>query len=404
MLIASVILNLLLLVVIAFLLHKKSTVSLSLELLQKELERISFENAQLNQTLALERGSGLKLNNKIIELETNQRNLESYGKNMQVQFENLANKIFQANTKELKEKSFSDISNLLSPLKDKISEFEKRIADSFNTDIKERYSLSKEIAKMAMQTEQMIKETGNLTKALKGEQKIQGCWGELILAKVLECSGLQAGRDYTLQKKLENNSIPDVVINLPDDKYFIIDAKTSLKHYELYIKTNSAEDLTLFLKSIKSHIKNLASKEYHNSDDLPNPGFVFMFIPIESAYLLALSHDPELRSLAMQNRIFIVSPNSLIAMLQAVASVWKIADQNRNAAEIASKAGAMYDKFVLFVEELKKVGNSIKSAELAYTTAMSRLKDGSGNLIRRAEALKDMGINNKKEINEDLLT
>jgi DNA recombination protein RmuC len=402
-LIISVALNIFFAFILIFLSYKKVTISLNLNILQKEYERLSSENAELNKSLNIQKDLVINLNNNIIELKTNQKNYESSEKHMQIQFENLANKIFQNSTQELKEKSFSDITNILSPLKEKISEFEKRIEDSFNTDIKERYSLSKEITKMAMQTEQMIKETNNLTRTLRGEQKVQGTWGELILSKVLECSGLQAGRDYTLQKKLENNLIPDVVINLPDNKHFIIDAKTSLKHYELYLNTNNAEDLNYFLKSVKSHIKNLAGKEYHHSNELLNPGFVFMFIPIESAYSLALSHDPDLRSLAMQNKIFIVSPNSLIAMLQAVSSVWKIVDQNTNAAEIASKAGAMYDKFVLFLEELKKIGNSIKQAETAYITAMSRLKEGSGNLIKRAEALKDMGINSKKQINDDIL-
>lgn len=342
-----------------------------------------------------------ELERRAASLETEKKTFSFYQDNLQGNFEQLAKKVFDNNSHNFKEKSSLDIKALLEPFKNKIAEFEKRIEDSFNSDIKERYSLSREIGKMASQTDKMIAETTTLSRALRGESKTQGAWGELILSKVLEHSGLQKDRDYTMQYKLENNTIPDVVINLPDSKHLIIDAKTSLKHYDLYINSNEAEYLKDFLQSIKAHIKNLSGKKYYNNTQLLNPGFVFMFIPIESAYALALSQDLELKTFALKNRIIIVSPNSLIAMLQTVSSVWRIVEQNKNATEIAYKAGMMYDKLVNFVEDIKRIGSSIIQLEKNYNEALNKLSIGKGNLIKKAEELKIMGIDTKKQINED---
>jgi DNA recombination protein RmuC len=386
-----------------FLLCRYFVIRAKLHFVHENLQKLENENCQLKTLNQHQAQTITDAKSKITQLDAQKNSIEFAQKNIQVQFENLANKIFEDSRKKLADCSSADIKTILDPLKAKISDFEKRIETSFNADIKERYSLASQIAKMATQTDKMTQETQKLTRALRGENKIQGAWGELVLAKVLECSGLQNGRDYTLQKSLETNLIPDVVINLPDGKHLVIDAKTSLKHYESYLNTNEKQSLDLFIKSIKSHIKNLSSKEYQLSQKLFNPGFVFMFIPIESAYCTLSACEPELKVFAMQHKIVITSPNSLMAMLQTVASVWKIVEQNKNAAEIARRAGGMYDKFVLFVEEFKKIGNAICQADKSYQEAMNRLKNGSGNLIRRAEYLKGMGVPTAKQISDDLL-
>ncbi|AHX11083.1 rmuC family protein [Neorickettsia helminthoeca str. Oregon] len=401
MLLILTISNVVLVLIVGYLGYLRVRAGLILEREREKIERLSAELLEIRALYEKEGASNDELTKRVVQLEAEKKSFEYSQKAMYMEFENLANKILESNTNKFRERSLSDLSTLLDPLKVKIAEFEKRIEDSFSVDIKERYSLSREIARMASQTEKMIDEASKLSKSLRGDNKAQGLWGELVLSKILEHSGLQKDRDYTLQQKLGNSSIPDVIINLPDEKHLVIDAKTSLKHYDLYVQTNEKEHLELFLKSIRSHIKNLAGKEYHAAHELFTPGFVFMFVPIESAYMLALSSDSELKELALRNRVMLVSPNSLIAMLQAVSSVWKIVDQNKNANEIAKKAGAMYDKFVLFVEELVKVGNAIAHSDRLYKSAINKLRDGRGSLFKRAEDLKMMGISANKELKDN---
>lgn len=401
MLLFLVISNVLFVLLSLYLGYVKVRTATIMEKDREKLDCLLQELSDYETAFKEKEGSNIELSMRVAQLESEKKSFEYSQKAMYAEFETLASKILESSATRLKEQSTSDIGGLLEPLKTKITEFEKRIEESFNTDIKERYSLAKEIARMASQTDKMIEEANKLGRSLRGESKAQGLWGELVLSKILECSGLQKGRDYSLQQKLENETIPDVVINLPDGKHLVVDAKTPLKHYDMYIHTGEKRYLDDFLKSVRVHVKGLSGKEYHSAQELFTPGFVFMFIPIESAYALALSNDLELKDLALRSRVMIVSPNSLIAMLQAVSSVWKIVDQNKNAGEIARKAGAMYDKFVLFAEELMKIGNAISNSDRLYRSAMNKLKDGRGSLLKRAEDLRGMGIQTNKELQDD---
>ncbi|ACT69125.1 DNA recombination protein RmuC [Neorickettsia risticii] len=395
--------NILLVLASLYLVYVKVRTSTILENEQEKLDKALRELSESESICKKLEEENSDLMRRVVQLESEKKSFEYSQRAMYAEFETLASKILEGSAVRLKEQSINDIGGLLEPLKLKITEFEKRIEESFHADIKERYSLAKEIARMASQTDRMIEEANKLGRSLRGDSKTQGSWGELVLSKILECSGLQKGRDYMLQQKLENDTIPDVIINLPDGKHLVVDAKTPLKHYDLYINTHEKGHLENFLKSVRNHVKNLSGKEYHSAQELFTPGFVFMFVPVESAYALALSTDLELKELALRSRVMIVSPNSLVAMLQAVSSVWKIVDQNKNANEIAKKAGAMYDKFVLFVDELAKIGHSIANSDRLYRSAMNKLRDGRGSLLSRAEDLKGMGIQANKEINEDRL-
>lgn len=257
----------------------------------------------------------------------------------------------------------------------------------------------------------MSKETLNLTKALKGDNKIQGNWGELVLERVLEKSGLEKGREYEVQKSHTNEEgsrvLPDVVINLPDGKKMVIDSKVSLNSYEKYINEEEEIPKNIHLKdhvsSIKRHVEQLGNKNYQNLYSMESPDFVLLFIPIEPAFALALNEDTYLYNKAFEKNIVIVTPSTLLATLRTIDSMWTNQKQQENALEIAKQAGALYDKFEGFVVDLVKVGNKIKDSKTEYDNAMNKLVDGSGNLIKRVENLKIMGAKAKKSLPENII-
>lgn len=327
------------------------------------------------------------------------------------EFENLANKILEEKTNKFTEQNKENMKNILSPLQDKIQLFEKKVEDTHKESIDYHAALRQQILGLREMNEQMSKETVNLTKALKGDSKMQGNWGELVLERVLEKSGLEKDREYYVQQAHISEDgqrvFPDVVINLPDGKKMIVDSKVSLTAYE---KFSNEEDETLrngYLKehvnSIKRHVEQLGEKNYQDLYQIESPDFVLLFIPIEPAFAMALNEDNALYNKAFEKNIVIVTPSTLLATLRTIDSMWTNQKQQENAYEIARQAGALYDKFEGFVADLVKVGNKIKDSKTEYDAAMNKLVEGKGNLITSVEKLKKMGAKAKKSLPEAVL-
>jgi DNA recombination protein RmuC len=327
------------------------------------------------------------------------------------EFENLANKILEEKTNKFTEQNKENLKNILSPLQDKIQLFEKKVEDTHKESIDYHAALRQQILGLREMNAQMSKETLNLTKALKGDNKMQGNWGELILERVLEKSGLEKGREYEVQQSFTtdegNRVFPDVVINLPDGKKMIVDSKVTLTAYERYINEEDddvkAQHLKEHVMALKRHVDQLSAKNYHDLYQMESPDFVLLFIPIESAFALALNEDTSLYNKAFEKNIVIVTPSTLLATLRTIDSMWANQKQQENAMEIARQAGGLYDKFQGFVDDLIKVGNKIKDSKTEYDNAMNKLVEGSGNLVTRVENLKKMGAKAKKSLPENLL-
>jgi DNA recombination protein RmuC len=327
------------------------------------------------------------------------------------EFENLANKILDEKSNKFTEQNKENMKNILSPLQEKIQLFEKKVDDTHKESIDYHAALRQQILGLKDMNLQMSKETLNLTKALKGDSKMQGNWGELILERVLEKSGLEKDREYFVQQShtnAEGNRVyPDVVINLPDGKKMIVDSKVSLTAYEKYINEEDDNLKTGFLKehvnSIKRHVEQLGDKNYHDLYQIESPDFVLLFIPMEPAFALALNEDTTLYNKAFEKNIVIVTPSTLLATLRTIDSMWTNQKQQENAFEIARQAGALYDKFEGFVADLIKIGKKIDESKSEYQGAMNKLVDGSGNLIKRVENLKKMGAKTQKSLPENIL-
>lgn len=328
------------------------------------------------------------------------------------EFENLANKILEEKTTKFTEQNKENLKNILSPLQDKIQLFEKKVEDTHKESIDYHAALRQQILGLREMNEQMSKETLNLTKALKGDSKMQGNWGELILERVLEKSGLEKGREYEVQQSFTteegNRVFPDVVINLPDGKKMIVDSKVTLTAYEKYINEEDDNLKSQFLKehliSLKRHIDQLSEKNYHDLYQMESPDFVLLFIPIESAFALALNEDTTLYNKAFEKNIVIVTPSTLLATLRTIDSMWTNQKQQENAVEIARQAGALYDKFHGLLSDLISVGKKMDDAKAGYSDAMNKLIDGKGNLITSVEKLKKMGAKAKKALPENILS
>jgi DNA recombination protein RmuC len=327
------------------------------------------------------------------------------------EFENLANKILEEKTTKFTEQNKENLKNILSPLQDKIQLFEKKVEDTHKESIDYHAALRQQILGLREMNEQMSKETLNLTKALKGDSKMQGNWGELILERVLEKSGLEKDREYFVQQSFVtddgNRVFPDVVINLPDGKKMIVDSKVTLTAYERYINEEDDALKAQFLKehviSINRHVEQLGNKNYHDLYQMESPDFVLLFIPIESAFALALNEDTTLYNKAFEKNIVIVTPSTLLATLRTIDSMWTNQKQQENALEIARQAGALYDKFEGFVSDLVKIGKKMDEAKIEYQGAMNKLVDGKGNLITSVEKLKKMGAKAKKALPENII-
>ena len=327
------------------------------------------------------------------------------------EFENLANKILEEKTVKFTEQNKENLKNILSPLQDRIQLFEKKVEDTHKESIDYHAALRQQILGLREMNEQMSKETINLTKALKGDSKMQGNWGELVLERVLEKSGLEKDREYLVQQSHTtedgNRVFPDVIINLPDGKKMIIDSKVTLTAYERFINEEDDNLKNQHLKehvvSVNRHVEQLGNKNYQDLYQMESPDFVLLFIPIESAFAVALNEDTTLYNKAFEKNIVIVTPSTLLATLRTIDSMWTNQKQQENAIEIARQAGALYDKFEGFVADLIKIGKKMDEAKIEYGNAMNKLVDGKGNLVNSVEKLKKMGAKAKKALPEAVL-
>ena len=392
-----------------------------LEMERQRVADMKEQLAQLKADLGKERNHVLELNNSLAATEADYRNLqerlqEQKGeiKELQeqftLQFKNLANDIFEEKSKKFTDQNKVNISELLNPLKEKISDFEKRVEANSKESLEQSTALREQLKGLRDLNQQMTREAENLTKALKGDTKAQGTWGEFILESILEKSGLEKNREYFVQDSYTNDDgrrlQPDVVISLPDDKSLIIDSKVSLVAYERYVN-EAGEDHELHVKahlvSMRQHIKGLSEKNYQQRYGVKGLDFVLMFIPVEPAFSLAVQADAELFNAAYEKNIVIVSPSTLIATLRTIANIWKNEYQNQNAMEIARQGGNLYDKFVAFTDDLVKVGKSLESTQGVYKEAMKKLYEGKGNLVNRAEAIKKLGAKTSKTLDQKLI-
>ncbi len=383
---------------------------------QQELnERQNSEIKELqndkNQLIGLK--SQLAAQNESLQqlLDSQKEEIVKIQEEAKLQFENLANKILEEKTLKFTEQNQQNLKNILNPLQEKITDFEKKVENTHKESIDYHAALRQQILGLKEMNLQMSKETLNLTKALKGDSKIQGNWGELVLERVLEKSGLEKGREYEIQKSFtteEGNRVqPDVIINLPDGKKMIVDSKVSLTAYEKYINEEDDEQKNSFLKehvnSLKRHVEQLGSKNYQHLYQMESPDFVLLFIPIEPAFAIALNEDTQLYNKAFERNIVIVTPSTLLATLRTIDSMWTNQKQQENAYEIARQAGALYDKFDGFVTDLVKIGKKMDEAKTEYEGAMNKLVDGKGNLITSVQKLKIMGAKAKKSLPDAIL-
>lgn len=364
-------------------------------------------NLQIN-SLSIEKVR-IEEKNKFLETRLTEQKTEigNLQEKFEKEFENLANRIFTQKNNESK----TNIAEILNPLKEKISDFEKKVQDVYEKDTRERSSLSEQLKNLKELNKQMTDEAQNLTKALKGDRNIQGAWGEFILESILEKSGLEKGREYLIQQTIKSedgtNLRPDVIINLPDNKSMVVDSKVSLVAYERYCSCETNDERKIYLNehnaSLRKHIKLLSPKDYQNLYGLQSLDFVLLFIPIEPAFAAAVQGDNTIFNDAFDKNIVIVSPSTLLATLRTIASIWKQEKQNRNALDIAKKSGELYDKFVNFAEDLIKVGKNLNTAQDSYKEAMKKLSEGSGNLVSRSQKLKEMGAKASKNLPQNLV-
>jgi len=388
---------------------------------QEKNKSLQGQVTELSDKLQLERQRVEDLNRTLSTTEANYKNLEErlderkkevaeLQDKFTKEFENLANKILEDKSKKFTDLNKTNLTDLLNPLKEKISDFEKKVELSHKDSIDRHSALREQIINLKELNQQITKEAGNLTKALKGDSKAQGNWGEYILESILEKSGLVKGREYLVQESITTDDgkrlQPDVVIKLPENKNIIIDSKVSLVAYERFV-SSAEEDTTAYLKqhilSLRQHIKGLSEKNYQTLYSIGSLDFVLLFVPIEPAFSTAAQHDREIFNDAFEKNIVIVSPSTLIATLRTIASIWKQEQQNKNTVEIARQATALYEKFKGFTDDLIELGNQLRRTQNSYEGAMNKLSTGTGNLVKRVEEFKKLGIKPSKNIDQRLL-
>ena len=336
--------------------------------------------------------------------------LQEAKQSLSQEFENLANRIFEDKQAKFTVQNKEALEVTLSPLRRDIGDFRKQVESAYDKETADRNKLVGQLSELQKQTMQVSADAVSLANALRGDNKAQGNWGEFILEKLLEDSGLSKGREYDTQVALKDESgkrrNPDVIIHLPEGRDIVIDAKVSLVDYERYLHADTDElkqqCLRQHLNSLRAHIKGLSHKDYENLDGVNSLDFVLIFIPVEAAFMVALDQDPEMMRDAYDRGIILVSPSTLMVTLRTIKNLWRYADQNRNAQLIADKAGGLYDQFVLYIEALDEVGKHINKSQEAWDSARKRLSTGKGNLIRRTEELKKLGAKAKKSLPDDL--
>jgi DNA recombination protein RmuC len=372
-----------------------------LEVIEANNNRLLQENKELQDYIS-------ELSKQLTALETREEALLEKEKSIRVEFDNIARKILEDNTKKLSESSSLKLQDVLNPFREKLNEFHKKVDDVYVKEEKERYSLKEEIKRLVETHESLHSQAENLAKALKGDNKLQGNWGEIQLYNILEQSGLVAGVDYVSQGRGlglfsddGDRQMPDVIVNLPENKHIIIDAKVNLLHYESYINAideEKEEHLKLFISSIKEQIKNLSGKAYQSNEALGSPDFTMMFMPIESAYTLAILEDATLHNFAWSKKIILASPSVLFAMLKSVAYGISNDRKNKNIEEILRQSSGMYDKFVDFVGDMEEINKSINKSQESYSLAMNKLSTGKGSLVARVENIRKLGLTPKKRL------
>jgi DNA recombination protein RmuC len=386
---------------------------------EEKFNSLQITSQKLTEELAGERKRNEYLNTQVARAETENKNLgenlekqkaelETIQKKFTTEFENIANKILKQNSQEFTIVNQKNIGDILNPLKEKIQTFEKKVEDTYQKGIKDQTDLKAELKKLYDLNTRISEEANNLTRALKSDSKKQGNWGEVILERVLERSGLVKGQEYKTQETARNEAgdmiRPDVVVYLPDNKHIIIDSKVSLVAYESFINDEDQVKRDVYLKqhvdSIRNHVKGLSEKSYSNVAAYDSPDFVLLFMPIESAFSAAIQADVELFNFAWEKKIVMVSPTTLLATLRTIASIWKHEKQTQNAMEIATQGGALYDKFVGFLKDLEDLGIQIGRVSKTYDEAKRKLADGSGNIVKRVENLKKLGAKTTKSIPE----
>jgi DNA recombination protein RmuC len=346
---------------------------------------------------------------QIASLDAQKKDFQVLSQQMTEKFENLASKIFEDKSTRFADQNMKNLSTLLEPFKERLKDFEKKVEETYSTERAERGSLRGELSKLMELNMRMSSEAQNLTKALKGDNKTMGNWGEMILESLLERSGLRKGEEYIIQgidmglRNDEGKDIrPDVIVNLPDGKHIIVDSKVSLKDYDSYIaaELNEHKDLhaRAHVESLKRHIDGLSEKKYHTADKLISPDFVILFMPLEPAFALAFKHRADLMQYAWDKNIALVSPTTLLTTLKTVSIIWKQERQERNAMEIAKRGGALYDKFAALVNDLDDLGTKISGVQKTHSQVMNKLSEGSGNLLRQVEMLKELGAKAEKKL------
>ena len=393
----------------------KASASKSTELYESRVSELNAENTGLSDELEEERQKTLELATELATQKTTNENLtkrqEENEKMLTEKFENLANDILDKKSQKFTDQNEKNLSHILTPLKERIEKFEAKVVESNKESLAWNTALKTQIQGLAELNNRLNKEAENLTKALKGETKTQGNWGEFILESILEKSGLIKDREYFVQESMVTEDgkryQPDVIVKLPDEKHVIIDAKVSLVAYERFVNSDDEEErknqLAMHVQSVKRHIKQLSEKEYQKLNEQEGLDFVLLFIPIEPAFSLAVQFDNEIFTDAFNKNIVIVSPSTLIATLRTIASIWKNEYQSRNAIEIARQSGNLYDKFVGFTNDLLKVGRSMDSAKDSYEEAMNKLTTGKGNLVSRVESLKKLKVKASKALDAKLV-
>ncbi len=388
--------------------EKARSMGTLVEELRKELSGKSSENMDLMTEVTSLREQQIALKEK---LEEHKKDIENIQTTFKDQFKVLADQILEEKSTKFTKQNEANIKLILDPLGERLNEFKKKVEDTYSTEMKERVTLQEQIRHLTELNKTMQDETKNLTRALKGDSKVQGNWGEIILERILEKSGLQKEREYRVQVSGQNEEgkriQPDVIIDLPEGKQLIVDSKVSLTAFERYSSAESDEDrdraLREHLVSVRAHIKGLSERNYQNMYQINSPDFVLMFIPIEPAFALTLQADQQLYSDAMEKNIVLVSPSTLLATLLTIASIWKQEYRTRNAMDIAAAGGALYDKFVGFTDDLIQLGNRITQTQAEYDKAMNKLTIGKGNLVKRAEDLRQLGAKVSKQVNKELV-
>ncbi len=375
---------------------------------RNELEIKEGEIIELNRSLSAKEADHRNLQEKLDQQKTE---IEKIQERFQAEFKNLANEIFDEKSKKFTEHNRAKLDEILKPLNEKIKDFEKKVEETYDKEAQQRFSLKEEVKRLAELNQQVSREASNLTKALKGDSKARGNWGEMILENILEKSGLEKNREYFIQPSFTDDSgkrlQPDVVVAYPGNRSVVIDSKVSLNAYEKFVaaETDEMKEAAMkdHLQSVRNHIRELSEKKYQDIYDLKSLDFVMMFLPVEPAYYLAIQSDTNLWTFAYEKRILLISPTNLIAALRMVESMWQQEYQNKNVLEIARQSGALYDKFEGLVTDLLDVGRKLDSAKVSYESSMKKLSEGKGNLVSRVEQIKKLGAKTQKTLPDNLI-